>query len=859
MADAKEINSDPRPLRVAYLIDQATCTHELLDALFAESFGRWGGRRTPIIPATTTAGIDPVYARWLELYDADIIYSYLDLTPTVIADIHEKYCPLYLKRHPNSPNRPENARSIWPDLPLTGLTAMSIMPMLRQRRMFTGTTDKTILDIEHPAQPSRLISDNFGSILGSYRTSQFQNFPDVYNLLCLSSPNRPERQSRLAHAEYVTDETEILRRIATSRELYTMSMLSDTLAPYLDTGHYINDNNFFNLVIGDSLEDRLLYWNCHQRFSDLMPDEIADFIITPQSLENTALITRLLEMVGKRCWRNNSNPIIRIRSQSLTDTAIEGAATRLRAFGGYISIQTQKIESASDYVTMPPGTQPPSFRSSASWGRTKIDVDGTYTGERAVVPVASPLHFKEVSMHPAFKTGAWMLDLSIERQNTHSRISNRPHYWLLPRRLRLDRFFKRETRATNSNLSFLTSRVNRFSLPSIPTRYDNEPIALTIPDDTQVLAAAATSSWEWHPFSGGENELLSRPRFIKYNTSDKARYLRGVLKHFKSLYEAEKIFLSKFWHEVFIALGASPKDPSSSGVSRVKKFLRAFVQSIGANGLNTDEGRERLAIASLRSASGTSKDQSHISWRELEEKWQEAYRVWNEQNPPHTDDDPISNYAPTLERSTQYLCQQKILFQGQSWQCTDCLNHNWVNISDLKPTLICEVCEHTEAAPIATDWKFFLNGFVQQAMKQHGITAVIWCLVKLNEMAEQSFYYAPSIEFYDDAILTNENANPVAEADLIAVINGKLYVCEVKSSDRDRDFSNFIKVIERLRPDVAMIAIMTPDQGGAAARLRNELQPRMPLGVEFEIMNFQLNDLDDSPSLPSGRSFLWAM
>ena len=34
-----------RPLRVAYLIDPANCTDKLLDAIFAEAYGRWGGPR----------------------------------------------------------------------------------------------------------------------------------------------------------------------------------------------------------------------------------------------------------------------------------------------------------------------------------------------------------------------------------------------------------------------------------------------------------------------------------------------------------------------------------------------------------------------------------------------------------------------------------------------------------------------------------------------------------------------------------------------------------------------------------------------------------------------------------------------
>jgi hypothetical protein len=37
-------------MRVAYLVELADSPDELLDAIFAEAYGRWGGRRTLIVP-----------------------------------------------------------------------------------------------------------------------------------------------------------------------------------------------------------------------------------------------------------------------------------------------------------------------------------------------------------------------------------------------------------------------------------------------------------------------------------------------------------------------------------------------------------------------------------------------------------------------------------------------------------------------------------------------------------------------------------------------------------------------------------------------------------------------------------------
>jgi hypothetical protein len=51
---------------------------------FAEAYGRWGGRRTLIIPAKSDA-IDPRYAKWLEYYDPDIICSFVLLQDSLVA------------------------------------------------------------------------------------------------------------------------------------------------------------------------------------------------------------------------------------------------------------------------------------------------------------------------------------------------------------------------------------------------------------------------------------------------------------------------------------------------------------------------------------------------------------------------------------------------------------------------------------------------------------------------------------------------------------------------------------------------------------------------------------------------------
>jgi hypothetical protein len=106
-----------RPLRVAYLIDLTITNGQLLDAIFAECYGRWGGRRTLIVPATAD-GIDLQYERWLYFYDADIIYSYVHLNGAAVAGIHERYGPAHLKYHRAPIGRGDAPPRYKPELPV---------------------------------------------------------------------------------------------------------------------------------------------------------------------------------------------------------------------------------------------------------------------------------------------------------------------------------------------------------------------------------------------------------------------------------------------------------------------------------------------------------------------------------------------------------------------------------------------------------------------------------------------------------------------------------------------------------------------------------------------------------------------
>ena len=62
--------SRPRPLRVAFLIEDGEHASLTLDGVFADCYDRWGGRFSLIAPCVNSR-IAPSYWPWLEAYDPD--------------------------------------------------------------------------------------------------------------------------------------------------------------------------------------------------------------------------------------------------------------------------------------------------------------------------------------------------------------------------------------------------------------------------------------------------------------------------------------------------------------------------------------------------------------------------------------------------------------------------------------------------------------------------------------------------------------------------------------------------------------------------------------------------------------------
>lgn len=843
-----------RPVRIAYLIEIEQSPGELLDAIFDEAYSRWGGRRTLIVPSAKT-GIDSRYEQWLKLYDPDIIYSYVALDDGAVQDINEKFCPAYLVPHRDRHLRSGDPPDYRPSLPFQALSSLSVVPAMIGRNWgpFERVSYLRILDKFFDRSESPFLRENFGFISSSYHNSLVaEAAPDVLKCatLILQSSLDSGYLRKSSIAEYFTDELQILAAMAKPSPLATLSELSDVLAPHLQTDSY-GDSQSLNLVVGDGADDRLLFWNGQHRYGHLLSREITSLRVSPSKCEDEKFLGALTELIRHRGRMHQGHHNVLLSSCSLPVESLNGIASVVTS-GGLISVQ---VAAQRTHVSCIPRFREQEQFIGYSYGSItppKTTTEATFQGNDVRIPSIMPWHLSEARPPAPIRNGRWMIDLSIDRLNDHSRFSNLTHHWVLPRRLRIQNAFNLSRNDSLSDFSTNFVRTNRFGLLSLTASFDAEPATITVPEDIDAFRRALCTEREWEPFGRGRKVPVSFNRYRYAEPSDKGRYLLAVLEHFSDVPTAFEFLMNGYWRDVFLHLGGISPERSRSLQEELKRTLKKRLSPNSAQLVISNEDHwDRLTRVALQFGRKVQKERRFVPYGFLKSKWELLVRR-DSDGSSHLSEEDKEYYLKDfhLDRSIQALCDAKVLFQGREWTCRKCFNKNWVSIEAITRTLVCEVCSDTRSAPVSGDWAFRINDFVLEAYRDHGAEPVIWTLWRLSERARSSFYFAPSLSLWDE-YPEKGDARPIAEIDALAVVDGTLYLCEAKAGSRfgADQLQQLATICSRVRPDVLLVACM--DENAEIEQRVQNLAESIQATTRVEIIRFDPAALEEGSMLPS--------
>lgn len=846
-----------RPLRVAYLIDPTDCPDALIDEIFSEAYSRWGGRRTLIVPASVD-GVDTQYVKWLWFYDADVIYSFVNLSDAAVGNIHEHFTPAHLVRH-DPYHRDKSDRGYYRiELPLKGLWSLSVIPMFLSRSWgyLEPVTNLRILDSYQSGSDGQFLKENFGFLRTSFESGVIsQKFPDLFSCLTLISQEKldDKHSGKDSKTQYEVDEGKILEALGQPGALLGLSQLSELFSPHLDMGGD-GESDGLSLVAGDSVDDRLWFWNGHHRYREISFNEITSLRISANMLTDKPFLIRLKNIIKRRGKGDFHKDFITLRSCSIDLPELEKAAEILREQGGLLGVRVVRHNTHADCV--PSFKNPDRVRTTYSMFRRDIDASETteFKDNRVSVPMATPWYIRDALLPPGLRDGNWMIDLVIDRLADHCPYSNVRHTWVLPRRLRIEQAFTFE-RPGENEASFQAHfvRICRDGRMSVAHRIGQNASVITVPEDLNAFRTGLCNYLEWEAFDRSrKNAPQSLPRYYHVEPSDKGRYLLAVLGHFDTVPGAFDVLMNGYWRDVLLGLGAVPAEKNldlrEKLIRTLQKRLRA---TTGEFVIKNDGHWQRLAREAIRFGRMIQREPQYITHSKLKESWLPLVEeLVDGKNPIESDDKEYKRVERDLDFSIQHLCQQEILFQGRGWLCRTCFNSNWITIDAIRRTLTCEVCGQEESAPVSGDWHFRANNFIIEAYRDHGVEAVIWTLWQLSKRAKESFYFAPSMQLWDEDPET-DGAKLAAEFDALVVVDGKLYLCEAKSSDNlDKDeIDQLVSMGSKIRPDVLLISCMdrSPSTINSAAKT---IQNRLGNDIHVEVISFNSENLKRRPWLP---------
>jgi hypothetical protein len=399
----------------------------------------------------------------------------------------------------------------------------------------------------------------------------------------------------------------------------------------------------------------------------------------------------------------------------------------------------------------------------------------------------------------------WIQDVRIQYIAEYPYYANEDLQYQLPRRSGIARCFCALPGRIDADggLSFLKRR--------------QDPLFLKIPEDRELILTAIGCGRR----GGYDGNLQHReiaPTYQDHGPSDKARYCRGVLNLFEGLQSAHQTFENRFWRETLFQLaglgGREPGEPPSMVLRKISKHPERWIIDPTAS---QDEEAERIEKEIVKLAQHVRVRENETTFQNLEEhllRERAEFLAHHQEIAIRREVDTqteLKEARGDLRRAMQEFVNAKIMRQGTVARCRHCGSRIWREISELEREFDCTGCGATVRSPVEPIWYYRLNTLVRSAITEHGTLALIHALSEAREQARHSFIYSPGLEFYESF----EDKAPVTEIDAICLVDGSLWVGEVKtnaSEFKPREMEKLLREAQKMNADQAFVYALEGNQ-----------------------------------------------
>jgi hypothetical protein len=362
--------------------------------------------------------------------------------------------------------------------------------------------------------------------------------------------------------------------------------------------------------------------------------------------------------------------------------------------------------------------EPLAFR---RWPRPVI---GSKTDTYRATAQQEQLVLVEPDVTMSFPSGEhWVADFYIEFRSTRYQHDVRGLWWQLPPHNGLaHQMFHR------------TSRIQLSGYPSVLMKRGEPRLDVTLPDEVFVFAILLIEDKPTSSVLDTRQSLPPRRRFNDLRTSDKGRYLNGVLDLFGGLHPANNVLQDRYWRSMFRML--SGIDPSSDArrlqsiQGRLRKTARMPTTSYDHERFISATSEYVLQLAKEVGREG--RELPYSIFRTEAEKEHAAFNAGREGSDPWPFDE--ASFRKTMGE----LTESRILLMGLRPRCRSCGSAYWYHIDEASQIVQCKGCERRHALNPQEDWFYRLNTLVQTAFYQ-GVVPVILTLGERQQRSVTSF------------------------------------------------------------------------------------------------------------------------
>ena len=696
-----------RPLRVAFLLEDGEHADLALDGIFADCYDRWGGRFSLIVPCLN-GRIATSYWPWLEAYDPDIVYSYVPLVKADVLEVHERLSPSQFMFHKLGREPRLDVFGFKPSYEFSPLSSLStIFKLARYSPRSDDGAPVKIIDSRYTEKPTRFLTDNLGTFHHSRGTGMYP--PDALaaaSLLTIVSPHfQADRRYGIAHdLNTIPNEMAAFKEFAGKRAI-SLSLASALFAPKLDI-RASRWSASFNLVIGDSFADRILFWNARLLIPAWLDTDLCCLRVGFDQIKEPEFLAVLGDLLKHRNHVNGGSggqSQITIRSASLSADQLAEAQQLVLSTKPWSAVTTELVSDINSIV--PPADALQTARDGNRFGGglfPQPDWAGfTWSPPAAHPPPTVPDHLSDAPVRQTFTIGYWCTDFIFEYDGPGSRFTD-GNRWMLPRRWRMPGAFKITLVGHQQHGVPPSTRRSRDGNLAIFVNTDHPVETIKIPTAYQAMQHALAVDGAWVEPDAEHGRIYPPSKVIWTHPSNEARYLTGVLSLTGGLRRAGQFLLHPFLRENFARLGGTPNlpiDQVTPTVNRLQKLSRRQATF----DLKSEGEREALANMIVKVARSVKSPMEFVSYEELKERWK-TYRAafWaaHPQQGADTSVDWDRREEDSLDACLIELRHRQMVYQGHRWTCRKCHHRNWVDLSALSSELSCEVCKLSSQAPV---------------------------------------------------------------------------------------------------------------------------------------------------------------